>query len=644
MTVRRQILALVALALVFTLFLSGTLFFKSSKRLAELQRFEKVAALLVRFSELADSVTNEGNFSWNAWGEAKQGRSGEGVEIFENCAARSDEILLGIGRIRSEMENEDYSSELNETLVWIEDLRIRLQEYRESVVGASLAENNWFTTQKYQKEVNDLVSRIPLLSNETSNGALLRRMIVAGALVGFKLDYTNQAGAMLYWLENDAIGNDAMVMSASFREVAEDQLVLLRQVSVPEIKALIGERLDNESLERFLQVCDDIVLTGKDEGANEIDDSPEYFRALRAAVDELDEGIEICIQSSGADIQAFTKEEIASARWAVWQSFLVGALCLFAMLGTGWYFVRHITAQLKQVGSELREDARHGQKVAHVFRETSSRLAEGGTRQAASVEEISASMIEMESLAKHNSDALDRIVALGQGAQATAEQGGQEVELLTDAMRAMSESSQQISAITKTIEEIAFQTNLLALNAAVEAARAGEAGAGFAIVADEVRSLAQKSGRSAQSTRDQIDDAIKRIGMGQNASEGVKQRLNEIREATGSLREEIDRIANTSKQQSISIQQVSSAIREIDQITQQNASSSEEVASAAEMLSDSADGIVRKTQQLESMCGVKGDRSVSGAGDTISSRSPTQGYGARQTREQVGPSAETFWN
>ena len=149
----------------------------------------------------------------------------------------------------------------------------------------------------------------------------------------------------------------------------------------------------------------------------------------------------------------------------------------------------------------------------------SQTLAEGASEQAASLEETSASLEEITSMTKRNADNADSAKALANLTRHAADTGSGDMARMTTAMDAIKISSDNIAKIIKTIDEIAFQTNILALNAAVEAARAGEAGLGFAVVAEEVRALAQRSCRPRAETATKIfEDSIEKSRQGVDIS------------------------------------------------------------------------------------------------------------------------------
>jgi methyl-accepting chemotaxis protein len=155
---------------------------------------------------------------------------------------------------------------------------------------------------------------------------------------------------------------------------------------------------------------------------------------------------------------------------------------------------------------------------------------------------------------------------------------------LTNSMEKISSFSKQTSNIIKTIDEIAFQTNLLALNAAVEAARAGEHGLGFAVVAEEVRSLANRSAEAVQETSTIIDSIIEQINNGTKLTDITHQSFNEIKSHIDNNTDIISNILGISQKQSTGIGEINSNIKHITSDVQLLASSSEELAATAEEL------------------------------------------------------------
>ena len=195
----------------------------------------------------------------------------------------------------------------------------------------------------------------------------------------------------------------------------------------------------------------------------------------------------------------------------------------------------------------------------------------------------------MASMVKQNADNANQANKLMQESGEVVKRATQSMSDLTTSMEDISKASEETQKIIKTIDEIAFQTNLLALNAAVEAARAGEAGAGFAVVAEEVRNLAMRSADAAKNTADLLEGTVKKVKAGSDLVEKTGGEFNEVAESSGKVSVLVDEIDVASSEQSKGIEEVNKAVAEMDKVTQQNAANAEESASASEEMSGQAE-------------------------------------------------------
>jgi methyl-accepting chemotaxis protein len=225
---------------------------------------------------------------------------------------------------------------------------------------------------------------------------------------------------------------------------------------------------------------------------------------------------------------------------------------------------------------------------ASEIRSASDNLAERNARQAASLEESSASMNHVTALVKGTSERACEARAAIAAAHDEADGGRAVIDKAIESMDSIKQSSEQITAIIDMIEGIAFQTNLLALNAGIEAARAGEAGKGFAVVATEVRALAQRSSDSASSIKDLIRTSGLQVGSGVERVGETGVLLEQISGSVQSANNLLDEVTRAAVDQAASLEQITAAVREMDLMTQQNAAMVEQSTAAARALAGEA--------------------------------------------------------
>jgi len=281
--------------------------------------------------------------------------------------------------------------------------------------------------------------------------------------------------------------------------------------------------------------------------------------------------------------------------------FILGATVLAEIGGSMLLAVLVVTGLnrvLRGVSLVLDEGAGQVATASGQVSSASQALAQGSGEQAASIEETSSSLEELASMTRRNAENAHKANDLAKQARTAADRGALDMQTMSLAMDAIKASSDDIAKIIKTIDEIAFQTNILALNAAVEAARAGEAGMGFAVVAEEVRNLAQRSAQAAKETAAKIESAISKTGQGVEISSKVAQTLGEIVVKARQVDELAAEVATASREQTQGITQINIAVGQMDKVTQSNAASAEESAAAAQELNAQASMMKETVHQL----------------------------------------------
>lgn len=272
-----------------------------------------------------------------------------------------------------------------------------------------------------------------------------------------------------------------------------------------------------------------------------------------------------------------------------------GLTALLGIIAAGGVFFivikKNILGPINMVVDVLDEGVKQFTEASNQISESSNKLADGATSQAASLEETSASIEEMTRQTRKNADHAEKAHSFMEDVGDYMKVSKIRMKELTASMDQVVKASEEISKIIKVIDEIAFQTNILSLNAAVEAARAGSAGAGFAVVAEEVRRLALRVAEAAKDTADLIEDTIKRISRGGEVVIATEKTFADVVKKIEEVSVSISEIATASNEQATGIEQINQAVIHMSGVVQGTAAIAEESASSSTEMSSQASKI-----------------------------------------------------
>ncbi len=329
----------------------------------------------------------------------------------------------------------------------------------------------------------------------------------------------------------------------------------------------------------------------------------DFFKTWTDVISQLDEVIQLASKSALKKSHEVANNSLTILLWFS----IASLIAAFIIIGFSFLTYRSTVRLLNARLSELSEASRQIRTGSAQIASASADLADGSTRQAAAIEESSAASEEMTSQLRLTTENINELNRLSDLMASSMKASHKALKQTAEALKQVVANSESAMKIIKHIDEIAFQTNLLALNAAVEAARAGEAGAGFAVVAEEVRSLAMRAADASKETQQVIETVVEAVGRVNELTQESLKLFYKMGEDAKKVTDLVREIRDAAEEQTKGIAQLNQALNELNQVVQDNASRSEELAAVSEELDAQSELLFSQVAGIASFCGISVD-------------------------------------
>jgi Methyl-accepting chemotaxis protein (MCP) signalling domain len=358
------------------------------------------------------------------------------------------------------------------------------------------------------------------------------------------------------------------------------------------------------TIEPFLADARNLYSTVLANPAGMTVETQEGMHGLAARIDALKIALKQAKDQLSSDLHERLRAMQSRSAQQRWLALLMfGMTLLVAWLAVHLTIRRAITGPILRVIEGVQAAAGEASQASDRMAESGRVVARDSQEQAAYIEETSASLEEIAATTRGNADRAKEADGLMSQAGHTMQRATKAMDDLKESMNVISKSSKQVAEVLKSIDEIAFHTNILALNAAVEAARAGEVGAGFSVVADEVRSLAHRAAEAAQRSADIIEKTIHDVGKGVDLVSQAHGAFQEVSGTISSGSQAVNQIAASSEEQARGITHIRQAIARMGTVTQNNAANAGQTAEAASTMSTQVENTRKHIEELVAVVG-----------------------------------------
>ena len=458
-------------------------------------------------------------------------------------------------------------------------------------------------------------------SRVTTDAEIARHIIFQSELLKYQLTSERENSLIYYFIKEGARPKGLQPDDIAWlRSLWDRQKILydnIRVLATDEDRKFIDARIDLKNFPLIAQAREWLQANGQSADCHQLH-TPELqeqaekgrIEAERRAIGEL-----------GDKLLVLTAGQIARrAHTLVTHSVVISALVLL-FAGIGVWFYLNITRTLRHGISTLEGGVVRLVNASHSIAETSANLSVLASEQAAGIEEMSATVEEITAMSKSRGESLDEILKQERSNQTRAAQSVAFMGEMSTAITEIVGSTNETQKVIKTIQDVAMQTNLLALNAAIEAARAGEAGAGFAVVAGQVKVLAESSSQAAKSNEVFVQRSKLAMQSGSMLSEKTSACLKEMEKGSRQSSGMVAEILQRDDEQQRGLEQISAATQSIEQKTLRLAASAEDMVAAGHELSNNTEGLNHLVEQLSRLLGGRrgGDKDA-GVGEAAPAR------------------------